>query len=60
MRVSLAHDAPSAENGRLADTPDLKAFFEALPDILEAGHGIFSFWNGLGATSECSTRYKQI
>lgn len=31
---------------------DLKSFFEALPDILEAEHGIFSFWNGLGATSK--------
>ncbi|BEJ13436.1 hypothetical protein CspHIS471_0306100 [Cutaneotrichosporon sp. HIS471] len=30
---------------------DLKAFFEVLPDILEAEHGIFSFWNGLGATN---------
>ena len=31
---------------------DLKAFFEVLPDILEAEHGRFSFWNGLGATSK--------
>ncbi|BEI82606.1 hypothetical protein CcaverHIS002_0304740 [Cutaneotrichosporon cavernicola] len=30
---------------------NLKAFFEVLPDILEAEHGIFSFWNGLGATN---------
>lgn len=33
---------------------DLKAFFEVLPDILEAENGRFSFWNGLGATSEYS------
>jgi protein arginine N-methyltransferase 2 len=32
--------------------PDLKAFFEVLPDILEPENGIFSFWNGLGATSQ--------
>ncbi|WWC67220.1 uncharacterized protein I206_101127 [Kwoniella pini CBS 10737] len=30
---------------------DLKAFFEVLPDILEPENGIFSFWNGLGATN---------
>ncbi|CAD6579425.1 MAG: Arginine N-methyltransferase 2 [Tremellales sp. Tagirdzhanova-0007] len=30
---------------------DLKAFFEVLPDLLEAEHGTFSFWNGLGATN---------
>ncbi|KAL1406925.1 Arginine N-methyltransferase 2 [Vanrija albida] len=30
---------------------DLKAFFEVLPDILEAEAGVFSFWNGLGATN---------
>ncbi|EKD01657.1 hypothetical protein A1Q2_04028 [Trichosporon asahii var. asahii CBS 8904] len=29
---------------------DLKAFFEILPDILDP-EGIFSFWNGLGATN---------
>lgn len=32
---------------------DLKAFFEFLPDLLDPSEGIFSFWNGLGATSEC-------
>jgi len=32
---------------------DLKAFFEILLDILEPENGVFSFWNGLGATSEC-------
>lgn len=32
---------------------DLKAFFEVIPDILNADNGRFSFWNGLGATSEC-------
>lgn len=43
--------------GATADTraprscPDLKAFFEVLPDILEAESGVFSFWNGLGATN---------
>ena len=31
---------------------DLKAFFEILLDILEPENGVFSFWNGLGATSE--------
>ncbi|WVQ94235.1 arginine N-methyltransferase 2 [Kwoniella sp. CBS 9459] len=30
---------------------DLKAFFEVIPDILDAENGIFSFWNGLGATN---------
>ncbi|ORY23543.1 S-adenosyl-L-methionine-dependent methyltransferase [Naematelia encephala] len=30
---------------------DLKAFFDILPDILEPEHGVFSFWNGLGATN---------
>lgn len=34
----------------VADT-DLKSFFEVLPDILDP-KGVFSFWNGLGATSE--------
>lgn len=33
---------------------DLKSFFEVLPDILDSEEGVFSFWNGLGATSECS------
>lgn len=33
---------------------DLKAFFEVIPDILDAENGRFSFWNGLGATSEQS------
>jgi len=33
-------------------TPDLKAFFEVIPDIIEPENGRFSFWNGLGATSE--------
>jgi protein arginine N-methyltransferase 2 len=31
---------------------DLKAFFEILLDILEPENGVFSFWNGLGATSK--------
>ena len=31
---------------------DLKAFFELLPDILNGPDAVFSFWNGLGATSE--------
>lgn len=30
---------------------DLKAFFEVILDILEPENGVFSFWNGLGATS---------
>ncbi|OXB39694.1 arginine N-methyltransferase 2 [Cryptococcus neoformans] len=30
---------------------DLKAFFEVIPDILDADNGRFSFWNGLGATN---------
>ncbi|KAK8844678.1 arginine N-methyltransferase 2 [Kwoniella newhampshirensis] len=30
---------------------DLKAFFEVIPDILDAENGVFSFWNGLGATN---------
>ncbi|WVQ82592.1 arginine N-methyltransferase 2 [Cryptococcus sp. DSM 104549] len=30
---------------------DLKAFFEVIPDILDAENGRFSFWNGLGATN---------
>lgn len=33
---------------------DLKAFFEILLDILEPENGVFSFWNGLGATSKCT------
>lgn len=31
---------------------DLKAFFDVIPDILEPEAGLFSFWNGLGATSK--------
>ena len=34
------------------DFADLKAFFEVLPDILNGQDAVFSFWNGLGATSE--------
>lgn len=30
---------------------DLKAFFDHIPDLLEPTEGVFSFWNGLGATS---------
>lgn len=30
---------------------DLKAFFDHLPDLLEPTQGVFSWWNGLGATS---------
>jgi protein arginine N-methyltransferase 2 len=36
--------------------PDLKAFFEILLDIIEPQNGVFSFWNGLGATSESSVQ----
>lgn len=32
---------------------ELKAFFEIVPDLLEGPESVFSFWNGLGATSEC-------
>jgi protein arginine N-methyltransferase 2 len=35
-----------------ADVADLKAFFEYLPDLLDGEEATFSFWNGLGATSE--------
>ncbi|ODN89667.1 arginine N-methyltransferase 2 [Cryptococcus wingfieldii CBS 7118] len=33
------------------EVSDLKAFFEVIPDILDAENGRFSFWNGLGATN---------
>jgi hypothetical protein len=33
---------------------ELKAFFEIVPDLLEGPESVFSFWNGLGATSESS------
>ena len=50
MRVGPYH-LLNGEGGRL--TVDLKAFFEILLDILEPENGVFSFWNGLGATSRC-------
>lgn len=39
----------------MADIPvvsqELKDFFEVLPNILADPDSVFSFWNGLGATS---------
>jgi protein arginine N-methyltransferase 2 len=34
------------------DYEELKAFFEIVTDLLEGPESVFSFWNGLGATSE--------
>ncbi|KAK4687603.1 type IV protein arginine methyltransferase, partial [Tremellales sp. Uapishka_1] len=39
---------------------DLKAFFEVLPDILDGEDGIFSFWNGLGATSQSHISFYRL
>jgi hypothetical protein len=59
--IHAGHSAPHSSS-RLSGSPrhrtraqaynlDLKAFFDFVPDIL-ALDGVFSFWNGLGATSE--------
>lgn len=37
------------------DYTDLHQFFEKLPDLLADGNSRFSFFNGLGATSELNT-----
>lgn len=36
------------------DYSDLRQFFEHLPDLLANGDSVFSFFNGLGATSKMS------
>ena len=43
MRTAVRRDSRYVE---------LKAFFEIVTDLLEGPESVFSFWNGLGATSE--------
>ena len=55
LKTTTVRDDADGFKARLADDsrPDLYRFFQHLPRLLAGPDARFSFFNGLGATSEC-------